>query len=103
MIGALNFLLNDYTVSRLIIWFDDYYNLPRHVEVFNYLILLCLTTVGTVFEIIIPIAKYYIYEIYLELENHSDQDYELWFDITKSAFASLGFFYSIIVTLNAGN
>ena len=61
MIGALNFLLNDYTVSRLIIWVDWYYNLPPYVDVFSYLLLLTLTTVASVFTMIIPVAKYYIY------------------------------------------
>ena len=102
MIGALNFLLNDYTVSRLIYWFDEYYNIPPPQRVINYLILLFLTSVGSSFAVIIPVAKYYIYEIYLELGNHST-DWELWFDITKSCFASLGFVYSLFVTITGEN
>ena len=97
MIGAFTFLINDYSVLNLIRWFDGYYNLPPWVDVIAYLVLLTLTSISAIFVFIIPIAKYYMYEIYLELGNHGI-DWELWTDISKSILMVATWIYSIVVT-----
>ena len=97
LIGVFTFLINDYTVINLINYFNTMYRLPGFVDMVAYLVLLNLTTMSAIFVFIIPMAKYYLYEIYLELGNHGI-DWELWTDITKSILIVATWLYSIVIT-----
>ena len=97
IIGACTFLINDYSVLNLISWADGAYNLPEWIDIVAYLILMNLTTISAILVFVVPGVKYYVYEIYLEVENHGI-DWELWTDITKSCIMAVTWIYSLVVT-----
>ena len=62
------------------------------------MILLSVNMVASISTILLPVIKYSVYSIYWGLGNHSE-DYEVYFDITKSVIAGMSFVYTLFVTI----
>ena len=72
--------------------------MPEVVQVLVYLSLLSVSIVNSLSSILLPVIKFAIYDIYWQLGSHAE-DYELWYDITKSGLAALSFIYTLFFTI----